>query len=267
MKEKLMELGLIKYEAEAYHTLLLIGQAPASEISKMYNIPQGRIYGILDSLEKKGFCSVSLGKVKRYKAVHPKTTFTSLISKRNEEIENLKVLQTELESCYNVENDTNPADYIQVLTSKQGQVEKFDDIIQLSTKTLYSFNKKPYATGFKRNSKELKHASSPLLDTIKRGTKVRALFEAEEGDNKIAFLDMVDYYKSIGEEVLICKELPLKMLLADDKIAMVSLRNTGINNFKLTSMVIEHSDLTNAMNELFDMYWSKGKTINDYYNT
>ena len=265
MIKKLIEIGLSKYEAEAYYTLVKAGPLSAGDISKKSSIPQGRIYNVLDKLQQRGYCSISLGKIKTYEAANPKYVFDDLIKRRHEEIEQLKTTQQELEELYQAESNENPADFLQLLTSKQSQVEKFDDIIKLSNKTLYSFNKKPYATGFDREKEEIKNASLPLIQTLKRGTSVRAMFEGETGSNQEAFIEMVRYYESLGEEVRICDELPLKMLLADNAIAMISLRNSANGTFKLTSMVVEHSDLTNALDQLFESFWAKGKTINEYY--
>ena len=264
MRKKLVYFGFTIYEAELYVMLLDHGLLTASELSKQSNVPQGRIYNVLGSLQKKGFCNIRLGTVKKYEAINPKIAFIDLIQQQKNSVEELENLQSDLETTFNEKNQSSSTEFIQVLTSKQGQIEKFDDLIRHSSKNLNSFNKKPYGTGFDRESEAIKEDSRPLIHAIKRGVSVKAIFEAESGKDILPFLDMISYYQSIGEEVRICKKLPLKMLLSDDDIAMISLQNNNKINFKLTSIVVDHSDLINAMNELFELYWGYGITIEDF---
>ena len=267
MIEKLTAIGFNVYESKAYKVLLSQGLLAASELSELAGIPQGRIYSVLKSLEQKGFCNVFSGPVKKFGAVNPKVAFQGLLQEKERALKEMEALSCELEEVFeNREDDQAPLEFIQILTSKQSQVNKFDDLIQRSETTLYSFNKKPYATGFMRKMDEIINASAPLRKIIKKGVSVKAIFEAE--DHHIQeFTRMVSYYQDIGEEIRICDKLPLKMLLSDNKNAMVSMKSLGVTKFKLTSMVVEHSDLTNALTELFEMYWEKGMTIEEYLST
>lgn len=263
IEKKLQDKGFSRYEASAYAVLLRNGQLTAGEVSRMADIPQGRIYGVLENLEKKGFCSVILGAVKSYRVVNPRVAFSELVLQQKSALKEMETLQEELETAYNSQENL-PADFFQVLTSKVGQVEKFDELIRRTRTSLCSFNKKPYATGFTRTMDEIKEASRPLERIINDGAKARAIFEAESGANRKPFADMIAYYREIGEEIRICDRLPLKMLLIDGVVAMVSLQSNDASKFKLTSMVVEHTDLTNALGELFDLYWNNSRTLEEF---
>lgn len=262
--EQLISFGFTQYEAQAYSVLLQNNLLTASELSRLSEIPQGRIYNVLEALDKKGCCTVFPGGVKRYKAVTPKLALASVLKAKEEEKVKLEGFRDALQANYEaIETPSGPIDFIQMLSSKESQINKFDELINASNTTLYSFNKKPYATGFMRNKEEIKKASRPLIKCLKRGVEVRAIFEAET-EHADAFLNMVNYYESIGEQVRIVPELPLKMLLSDQETAMVSLRSQNPNGFKLTSMVAEHSDLNNAFTDLFESFWEKGQSIQEY---
>ncbi|HAQ64527.1 MAG TPA: hypothetical protein DCR43_01510 [Bacteroidales bacterium] len=263
IEKKLQDNGFSKYESQAYAILLQNGQLAAGEISRMAGIPQGKIYSVLDSLEKRGYCSVILGSVKNYRLVNPQVAFNELVNKQKASLKELEELQKELETTFMTQENAS-TEFFQVLTSKVGQVEKFDDLIRRTERNLFSFNKKPYATGFTRTLDEIKEAGRPLEDIIQSGARAQAIFEAETGSNRKPFIDMVSYYQEIGEEIRICESLPLKMLLIDGIVAMVSLRSNDASKFKLTSMVVEHTDLTNALEEIFMLYWAKSKTLAEY---
>jgi len=64
-------LGLNKYEASIWLALLSKGNATASELSDVADVPRSRSYDVLESLEKKGFVMVKIGKPIKYFAVSP----------------------------------------------------------------------------------------------------------------------------------------------------------------------------------------------------
>jgi sugar-specific transcriptional regulator TrmB len=65
----LRRFGLGPYEASAYLSLLDEGAATAGRISRSSGVPRGRIYEVLESLERRGLASVSPEKPARYSAL------------------------------------------------------------------------------------------------------------------------------------------------------------------------------------------------------
>ncbi len=68
---KLKDFGLNSYEAKLWTALLSRGVATAGELSDIANVPRSRSYDVLESLEKKGFVIMKLGKPIKYIAVPP----------------------------------------------------------------------------------------------------------------------------------------------------------------------------------------------------
>ncbi|HJX05895.1 MAG TPA: helix-turn-helix domain-containing protein [Candidatus Nanoarchaeia archaeon] len=64
--------GLNLYEVKIWTALLSRGVSTAGELSDIANVPRSRSYDILESLEKKGFVVMKLGKPIKYIAVDPK---------------------------------------------------------------------------------------------------------------------------------------------------------------------------------------------------
>jgi sugar-specific transcriptional regulator TrmB len=63
--------GLNLYEVKIWTALLSRGVSTAGELSDIANVPRSRSYDILESLEKKGFVVMKLGKPIKYIAVQP----------------------------------------------------------------------------------------------------------------------------------------------------------------------------------------------------
>ncbi len=59
------------YEVKVWLSLLSRGVATAGELSDMSNVPRSRSYDVLESLEKKGFIILKLGRPIKYLAVQP----------------------------------------------------------------------------------------------------------------------------------------------------------------------------------------------------
>jgi len=72
MIKKTRSFGLNSYEAKLWVALLSKGVSTAGELSDIANVPRSRSYDVLESLEKKGFVVMKLGKPIKYLAVPPK---------------------------------------------------------------------------------------------------------------------------------------------------------------------------------------------------
>jgi sugar-specific transcriptional regulator TrmB len=69
--ELLQQLGLNKYEAEAYYTLLSRGPLTGYEVGKYSQVPLSRSYEIMERLTEKGLALVQPGDPPRYLAQEP----------------------------------------------------------------------------------------------------------------------------------------------------------------------------------------------------
>jgi len=69
--KKLKDFGLNSYESKLWTSLLSRGVSTAGELSDIANVPRSRSYDVLESLEKKGFIIMKIGKPIKYIAVPP----------------------------------------------------------------------------------------------------------------------------------------------------------------------------------------------------
>ncbi|MAG10791.1 hypothetical protein CMI44_00565 [Candidatus Pacearchaeota archaeon] len=66
------------YETKVWLALLSKGVASAGEVASISKVPRSRTYDVLESLEKKGFAIVKLGKPVKYIGVKPKVILEKL---------------------------------------------------------------------------------------------------------------------------------------------------------------------------------------------
>jgi len=94
--EKLQRLGLTKYEALAYITLLKLGPSKATEITRESGIPHTRVYDVLSSLHRRGFVDMMQGTPRLYKPVNPEVILEKIKDGFIKDIEDLKTAFLEL---------------------------------------------------------------------------------------------------------------------------------------------------------------------------
>src|SRR3989338_6588951 len=91
---RIKDFGLNSYESKLWTALLSRGVSTAGELSDIANVPRSRTYDVLESLEKKGFIIMKLGKPIKYVAVPPVEVLERVKKKVKEDTdEHLKNLE------------------------------------------------------------------------------------------------------------------------------------------------------------------------------
>jgi sugar-specific transcriptional regulator TrmB len=100
MKENdLHVLGLNKYEAEVYKSLVRLGKASSVQVSQDSGVPYGRIYDTLNSLINKKLARVIPEKSKKFAPANPKI-LDELLKKKLAELQGIKQKVAQLKEDY-----------------------------------------------------------------------------------------------------------------------------------------------------------------------
>ncbi|MGM0605507.1 MAG: TrmB family transcriptional regulator [Halobacteriota archaeon] len=84
----LRDLGLSEYEARSYRSLLRTGPTTAKELSRSSEVPMGRIYDVLNSLEQHNLVrSQAASRPKKYVAVEPEAALDRLLEDKHRELD------------------------------------------------------------------------------------------------------------------------------------------------------------------------------------
>lgn len=94
--ERLKDFGLNSYERKLWIALLSRGVSTAGELSDISNVPRSRAYDVLESLEKKGFIIVKVGKPIKYLAVAPSEVIERVKKKVAEEADERSKMLSQL---------------------------------------------------------------------------------------------------------------------------------------------------------------------------
>src|SRR3989338_1414113 len=141
---KIFDLNL--YEAKVWTALLSRGVSTAGELSNISDVPRSRTYDILESLEKKGFIVMKIGKPIKFIALKPEEVIDrvkkNLVinaqekSKRLDKLRKDEVLE-ELNSLFtNGVKFVEPSDLSGSLRGRQNMYNHLDMMIREKKKTI-----------------------------------------------------------------------------------------------------------------------------------
>src|SRR3989338_2812629 len=141
---KIFDLNL--YEARVWTALLSRGVSTAGELSSISDVPRSRTYDILESLEKKGFIVMKIGKPIKFVALKPEEVIERVKknlgvnaqkkSKRLDKLRNDEVLE-ELNNLYtNGVKFVEPSDLSGSLRGRKNMYNHMDMMIRSAEKTV-----------------------------------------------------------------------------------------------------------------------------------
>ena len=139
---------LNEYEVKIWTALLSKGIATAGELSDISNVPRSRSYDVLESLEKKGFILMKIGKPIKYMAIKPAEIMSRLkkglefsIEEQVKSLENVKESETykELDLLHkNGIEHIDPADLSGAVKGRTNINNQLDAILKKAKKSIIS---------------------------------------------------------------------------------------------------------------------------------
>ena len=185
---KIFDLNL--YEVKVWTALLSRGTSTAGELSNISDVPRSRTYDILESLDKKGFIIMKLGKPIKFFALKPEEVVErvkkNLVQSAQEKSKRLETLKDddvlkELHSLFTQGvKFVEPSDLSGSLRGRQNLYNHLDMMIRDAEKTITIVTT---AEGLNRKMEAL----MPSLEKCKkRGIKIRIAAQIDNNNLKVA---------------------------------------------------------------------------------
>ena len=185
---KIFDLNL--YEVRVWTALLSRGVSTAGELSNISDVPRSRTYDILETLEKKGFIVMKLGKPIKFVALKPEEVVErvkkNLVREANEKSKRLDKLKeeeilTELSSLFTQGvKFVEPSDLSGSLRGRQNLYNHLDMMIREAEKTITIVTTAP---GLNRKLEMLMPA---LEKAKKRGVVIRIACKIDSSNKEVA---------------------------------------------------------------------------------
>ena len=254
--KKIKDFGLNSYEAKIWTALLSRGVSSAGELSDISNVPRSRTYDVLESLERKGFILMKLGKPIKYMAIPPADVINVIkkkikedSDKQEKQMEDLKTSEilVELMTLHTQGIETiEPTDLVGLLKTR-GNVYDYIDTIMKNAETSVCIM--TTHEGMKRKADQMKKTFKKLAE---KNIEVRALVTQNKDNEKLA-----QELKGLIE-MRTTANTNARFVLVDDKHLVFMITNDkDVHPDYEVGVWIKTDYFTAALKEMFDMLWKK----------
>lgn len=255
---KIFDLNL--YEVKVWTALLSRGTSTAGELSSISDVPRSRTYDILESLEKKGFIIMKLGKPIKFVALKPgevvervKRNLMTNAKEKTKRLESLKddeVLE-ELSVLFTKGvKFVEPSDLSGSLKGRQNLYNHLDMMIRDAERTL------TIVTTSDGLNRKLEALMPSLEKCKKRGIKIRIAAPIDKNNIKVAKeLTKVAEVKNLEDIkarfIIIDSNQLMFMLLDDEKFHP---------NYDI-GVWINTEFFAQALEQMFELAWKELKAV------
>lgn len=243
------------YEVKLWTALLSRGVSTAGELSDIADVPRSRSYDVLESLEKKGFVVMKIGKPIKYIAIPPtevvdrvKKNMDMQAKDKIKRLDGIKAspLMGELESLHkNGITLVEPSEMSGCLRGRNNLYNHLDMLIKNSKK---SVNIITSDTGFMRKVEGLK---SSFEKAKKRGVKIRISAPLNKENRKVA-----NSLKNIAE-VKHHDKIKSRFVTIDSKdMVFMTLCDKEVHPSYDLGVWVKTPYFTTAIDHMFNQMWN-----------
>ncbi len=250
--------GLNLYEARVWTALLSRGVSTAGELSDISSVPRSRTYDILESLEKKGFAVMKLGKPIKFLALKPAEVVERVkknvvvdaqkMAKRLDELKGTDVLN-ELSSLFTKGvKYIDPTELSGAIRGRGNLYNHLDMMIRNANKELTIVTT---ADGLNRKFEALQNA---LEKAKKKGVKIRIAAPITEKNFKVA----KELSKFAEVKALSNADVKARFTVADQKeVLFMVLNDEEVHPNYDTAVWISSPFFAKALDGVFSNTWDR----------
>ncbi|WP_094227947.1 TrmB family transcriptional regulator [Methanolobus psychrotolerans] len=270
----LRDLGLTKYEASAYTTLLKEGITGAQELSRKSDIPVGKIYEVLSNLNNIGLVEFQRSRPRKYKAVKPTIALNNLYTKKEEdtknELENFKLKVAELETRFSnvAQPDHTEIQFWSTMIGEEDIIKNMKHMLDETEKEI--LHVKP-ASITKILQKQKCIDPKTLIPTIieefikaaEKGIKIKTIVPEQ-----IFLIGLKEKYEKIQDPMIrtmIKKNIEIKLLdceydfiLIDEYITHIPIHDPLQPKKMFGELKVYDKEYAGKLKEKFEELWTKG---------
>ena len=253
----LAALGLTESEEAGYE--LLVDRSPAtySELLAGWG-GADNLLDVLTSLVAKGLVVRVPGDPERYTAVAPDVALEALLLGAEQELRLARAEARRLAETYRERSLSPGRTVVELVTGRAALGQRVAQLRRAASKELRCLNRPPYG--------ERGGPAGVELDAIAAEVAVRAIYDRSVVDQPAAVAEL-DRLTGAGGEVRVLPGVPLKLLLADDRLALLVLQPQPGAGAEVaagepdTALVIYGSGLLEALHSLFEGLWHRAVPV------
>jgi len=255
---KIFDLNL--YEVKVWTALLSRGTSTAGELSTISDVPRSRTYDILESLEKKGFILMKIGKPIKFVALKPEEVVErvkkNLMVEAKDKTKRLETLKgdevlDELTGLFTKGiKFVEPSDLSGSLKGRQNLYNHLDMMVRDAEKTITMVTT---AEGLNRKLEAL----MPSFEKVKkRGVKIRIAAPIDKNN-----IQMARELKKVAEVKNLEKIKARFTLIDSNQLMFMLLDDEKFHPNYDVGVWINTEFFASALEQMFELAWKEMKTI------
>ncbi|KTG10580.1 hypothetical protein AUR64_07875 [Haloprofundus marisrubri] len=254
----LKQLGLSDYQSRAYIALLIRGTSTAKQASSEANIPQSRVYDVLEELEELGFVTIQPGRPKKYGSVDPERAIAQYTRHKraefDEKLSEVEELGAEfLEETSNALSRWQGSEEMDIGWSYNEREHIRELMGQLCQRTESEIRMMTTAYALKRVAN---HHKECLAARAEDGVNIQILLASDEPLN-----DAVIGAASEWADIRMAENVEGKIYLYDGEEIVMAYRTH--DDSKYVGFATRSPYLYRTLSHLFDLLWKQGTALSE----
>jgi sugar-specific transcriptional regulator TrmB/DNA-binding CsgD family transcriptional regulator len=239
--------GLGQAEESAYRVLLRLPAASGPELAEHLGSSVAEATSLLLALEDAGMVDPVPDTPARYRATPPDLALGPLVHRREQELREIRANISQLTEEY---RSRTANEFVETIQGSRAIAQRVDQLQRFARKEVRGLVKPP-VVAVSAQDNELEYE---LLAT---GVRYRVVYDREllllQGDPY-----QVTHAAERGEEARIAVDLPLKLAIADDDLALVPVADI---QGEPSAIMVYPSGLLAALAALFETLWTSSTPI------
>ncbi|WP_412540633.1 transcriptional regulator TrmB [Longispora sp. K20-0274] len=245
-------LGLDALAEDTYRGLVALPSATAPHLADVLGRGTAEILHALETLAARGLAARSGGDRDRFVAAPPTVALGTLLGQRHDDLRRAELAVAALaEEHRRAVAGRAISDLIEVITGVDGVRHRFDQIQRSAREEVRAFvTSRPVAVRREEN------AAEDMI--VERGVRYRVVMERAAleapGEAEAALASL-----AAGEEIRVVEKLPVKLIMADRELALVSL--PADPHGEPGAVMLHASGLLEALIALFEGTWARARPL------
>ncbi len=254
--KKIKDFGLNSYEAKIWTALLSRGISSAGELSDISNVPRSRTYDVLESLEKKGFVIMKLGKPIKYMAIPPNEVIDIIKKKIREDSSRQEQTMDELRKSDVLDQLTQlhtsgidtvePTELVGMIKNRDNIYDYMESMIKKADKSICMMTS---ADGMMRKFQYLEKSLKKASD---KGISIKILVphnkDTEKLEKDLKGIVEVRNFVDVKSRFILVDDTKLLFFITNDK---------DVHPTYDAAIWVETSFFAESIKGFFDLMWKK----------
>ncbi|MFB7293651.1 helix-turn-helix domain-containing protein [Actinacidiphila glaucinigra] len=233
---------------KAYRHLLMRGEVTADEVAAVLGETAEEAMALMEQLHHAGL--VGRRASREFTTVDPRIALRTLVESRERQLAGVRDMAGRLSVIYHAARQANTGEpRTRVISGLEDIRDCYDRLRQGARTEICILDRPPFLPAF-----------SPSLDKApaRRGIRVRAVYAAASFDADGGWQELSSLVANGVEEARAVPSLPIKLAMADQSAALVSLSFLPGN---VEYLYTEAPSLLEALTEIFDHHWTAASSL------